>query len=1261
MRRIFIPFLLLLSLFYLTATAQNPTPARVQGFAFSETTYINKISDNGLWGVASNVDVNDATLNNYPYLLNISNGTSLSLLSEAEKLSSPDCSAYDITDDGKIVVGSYQGKPAICRIGENGNFTWEYLPTPSTIATPRGHVIATTPDGSCMVGTVTNNSSDLDGGYQEHPVMWKNGELVELPNIPTGRFGYKLSRLIDISADGNIITGGLHYIYPAEIQHYVYYVNEQKAEIIGTDEFFSTGSTITSVCMSTTGEWVGGTARMITPIEGSQFPDEQLIPYRYNTRTKEFTPYTSSEHYETGVTAIFNNGLMAAGTPIENPYRTLMFFIDGYYYNLELILSERYGIDFMSASGLDNSGLAVSTSADGRTFACIAVNEGNYVVNLSESIEEAAKGVNLLARSTITPKTGSSFSFFRSLTITFDKVPTIVNGMQAALYKEGSDTPMRLSANISPVLDTENCTSFYVNFRNTPLEDGVKYTVKIPAGTFRLGETDTYNRDIEVTYVGRSEKPVKVIAVNLENGTEVASLSYNVPIAMQFDTEISLAEGGKGALYQEGIATPISDLTLASSGNMLAVYPNTKRNLFKGINYIAKIPAGVITDITGNCANEEIEYHYVGAYVPEPPADTLLFADDFTDPSTSYTNFMLYEGDHLTPNSTAKSWQFDADNTPWYFIISESENDYNYCAGSISMYNPAGKSDDWMVTNQIYLPNAFCYLDFDVQSYLNSKQDSLKIYIYTDDAVYAGLNDETIDRIKKEGVCIFDERVTPGSSQEGLAGDWTHYRIPLEQFAEKNIYIAFTNQDTNQSAIFVDNIKVVYKSSCLLGLNTKNTVVAQTETTINGVVRITDENNTYDSITLFFHDEEESVSDTIRATGLNLKKGDMYEYCFNKKMPLKIGEGNTVTIGVILGEDTKTTDFIIKNLAFETTKRVVIEEVTGTWCSNCPDGMVAIEHMQEALPGQIIPVCIHNQDIYANDDYMQALGLTSLPTARVNRRDTITSPIVINTDTYEYSFTSIKGNESWMDHVLSELEIEADANIVLSKAEFDRKSKSLKVNTEITYAISKIGVAANLFYVLLEDGLMGVQTNGRANMSDPIYGDWGKNGKYGGQASVQIAYHDVARAILAESQSAINGYSGVIPANVKSGQTINNSITFEGVLDVLANPLNGKIVCMLLDANTGRVINADVLALSDANSNCIGEETENSTQITTHQGGITITATEAHVTLYTPNGIVLNNATVHGTSSLSSYGYQGIAIVRIQSHGQVTIQKVVIR
>lgn len=1189
MRRIFI----FISFIFCTTTqwmlAQSANLPVLQPYATSETVYINKLSDNGLWAVASNVDANNSTLENYPYRFDVTKGQVLPLLTEEEKLSSPNCSARDVTDDGKTIVGAYQGKPAICRIAEDGTYKWEYLPLPSSIPNAGGYALSVTPDGTCIIGTLHNNSQNYDGGYQEYPVMWKNGEVVELPNILTGNNGYQLSRLIDMSADGSILIGGLNYIYPADIQHYVYYVSEQKAEIIGTNEFFATGSAITSASISNNGEWIGGSARLITPIEGSEFPDQQEIPYTYNTRTKEFVPYTASEHHGAAATAMFNNGLMAVTSPIGNPYRTAMFFIDGYYYSLDLILSEAYGINFQASAGLDNSGLAISLSTDGLTLACIAVNEGSYTLRMPQSIEESASKVNLLARSTVSPENGSAFTYFRSITVTFDKAPTVVNGTNAALYKEGSDTPVRNSISIIPTDNTAQCLSFNVNFRNTPLEDGVKYIVKIPAGTFRLGNTDTYNRDIEVTYIGRSEKPVKVVGVNLEDGAEVASLSYNVPVTMQFDTKIALVEGSKGSLYQEGVATPISDLTLATSANMLAAYPGTKRNLFKGVNYIVKIPAGAVTDIMGNCSNEEITYHYVGAYVPEPPADTLLFADDFADPATSYNNFMLYEGDHLTPNSVAQAWLFDADNTPWYFALRESEDTYDFCAGSISMYNPAGKSDDWMVTNQIFLPNAFCYLDFDVQSYLKGKKDSLQIYVYADDAVYTTLTEETINRIKANGVCIYNNQETPGGNEEYLSGDWSHHRLPLEQFAGKSVYIAFVNQNTNQSAIFVDNIKVVYKSNCLLGLNTKTTVVAQSDIAINGLVKITDETNTYEAITLFYHNDDKSVSDTLRATGLSLKKGDTYPFTFDKKMPLTLGEENTLTIGVTLGDDTKTTDFTIKNLAFETTKKVVVEEITGTWCTNCPDGMVAIEHMQEALPGQVIPVCIHNNDIYANDDYASALGLTALPTARVNRRDTITSPIVINTDTYEYSFTSVKGNESWMDHVLSELETEADADVALTKADFNRQTGSLTVSTRVTYAINRSGVAANLFFVLLEDGLVGVQTNGRANMTDPIYGDWGKNGKYGGQASVQIAYHDVARAVLAENQSAINGYSGIVPANVKSGEAINTTITFDGVLTALSNPLNAKVVCMLLDANNGRVINADVRSLADANPESIGE------------------------------------------------------------------------
>ena len=109
MRRIFIFITLILSAASQVVFAQVAASPVLRAYATSETVYINKLSDNGLWAVASNVDANNSTLENYPYLFNVQTGSVLSLLSEDEKLSSPDCGARDVTDDGKLIVGSYQG------------------------------------------------------------------------------------------------------------------------------------------------------------------------------------------------------------------------------------------------------------------------------------------------------------------------------------------------------------------------------------------------------------------------------------------------------------------------------------------------------------------------------------------------------------------------------------------------------------------------------------------------------------------------------------------------------------------------------------------------------------------------------------------------------------------------------------------------------------------------------------------------------------------------------------------------------------------------------------------------------------------------------------------------------------------------------------------------------------------------------------------------------------------------------------------------
>ena len=178
-------------------------------------------------------------------------------------------------------------------------------------------------------------------------------------------------------------------------------------------------------------------------------------------------------------------------------------------------------------------------------------------------------------------------------------------------------------------------------------------------------------------------------------------------------------------------------------------------------------------------------------------------------------------------------------------------------------------------------------------------------------------------------------------------------------------------------------------------------------------------------------------------------------------------------------------------------------------------------------------------------------------------------------------------------------------------------------------------------------------------MDNPIYGDWGKNGIYGGQATVQMEYHDVARAVLANSQSTISGYSGIVPATVKSGETITASITFEEVLNTVSDPAKCKVAAMLLDANTGRVINANVAPLTDLNPETAEVLHALPAKVKGGKGCVHIDLpAKATVLLYTPRGTTIGQSTLQGRCVLSTKGHKGVTLVRIVTAGQASTYKV---
>lgn len=161
-------------------------------------------------------------------------------------------------------------------------------------------------------------------------------------------------------------------------------------------------------------------------------------------------------------------------------------------------------------------------------------------------------------------------------------------------------------------------------------------------------------------------------------------------------------------------------------------------------------------------ATEKIEISYLGTYENDiPVVDGVIFSEDF---DMGVNNMMLYDGDQRTPVSEMANWGF-LSTYPWWQVRDDSSST-DQSAASHSMYNPVGKSDDWMVTRRMYIPDETCALTFDSQSYKKNKEDYLKVYVLATDDVYTvPITKSFIDRIKSEGELVYNEKQTPGSQR----------------------------------------------------------------------------------------------------------------------------------------------------------------------------------------------------------------------------------------------------------------------------------------------------------------------------------------------------------------------------------------------------------------------------------------------------------------------------------------------------------------
>ena len=1190
--------------------------------------YLNFSSDNGHWATYKEPTADSETLPDpVGHIVDLLTGERVDLIDPSlNETDGVEC--YDITDDGKLVVGCLNSKPAYYKDGH-----WTILKTGDPVADRlyTGAVKSVSTDGSWMCGWMYADFNTL-AGY-----VWHNGERVEITNLP----GYaemlaeniissedvpsdpdKQPNIIftEISGDGTKLLGGVDHNHYGWGASWILYDIPSQTYIWLGDENIRNGSFINEATMSNNGKWLAGAAYLY-----DNAGDMVLSSWRYDVENDKFEIFSEKQDSDILATSIADDGTIFATSPANSPQRMVSVRSEGLWIDLATLLYQNYGINILEETGYETTGYVTTASSDLHTIVSQAEHRTSaFALTLPETFAEAAKGVNMLSEWAVSPMDGTSFSAITDVRF-YLSYPSESTGIMPYILKD--EEKITEAQKVTVAGSTGKI--FTISFGNCVMEPGVKYEVVVPAGAFRIINSTMTNPEIRFGYIGRAPEPVKALSILPAPESPLNELSQTSKITLTFDADLAISRNASAYLYDSESNQPLAALSIIVDGNSVSLTSPASRKLNKGREYDVRISAGSLTDLMGLNSNEEIVIRYAGAYIPEYRPGNFIFEECFDEPTTSLERFLLFEGDHLNPAATMQSLGFDSDNTPWNFSVRDDEA-YDYCAASHSDYSPAGASDDWMVTSRMLIPNRYCSLSFQAQSSSSKFGNQLQVYVWESEDTYGSIDRQVMENIRAEAICIFDEEIPKGLVNGILADNWNDFTLPLAQFEGKNVYIAFVNANNTPGMLFIDNVKVESDGNFEIGSMIEEKVVACESIQVKGLVTL--KSVSPESVIVSF--EGGGVSETKEIDTLGFGKGDAVEFTFDTPMPLIKGDYTDYTISGKVDTELQVVSGRVANLEFEPHKRVLVEEGTGAWCGNCPRGILALEYIEHMFPDHVVPVAIHNGDTYSYDEYTMFNDLSGYPSARINRGEPA-SPM-----TAEYQFLS-EGVETWADVISLEMDIPTLGEIEINKVICHEVDNTLSVDFSSRFALNLKDVDYNVFVCLLEDNLTGYQTNYLSGLTAPNIGIWGDEAKM-----VLVDYIDVARQVFDEQYM---GLTGLIPHDIRAGEIYTSTASAQ-LYGNLKDMANMKTIVAIINAANGEVINVARFAgcefVNDAGVYMTDES--RSYEVTVIDGRIFADGVSDNLEVWSVAGTKVNNA---GLAT-------GIYIVRLPDN---TITKVMVR
>lgn len=457
----------------------------------------------------------------------------------------------------------------------------------------------------------------------------------------------------------------------------------------------------------------------------------------------------------------------------------------------------------------------------------------------------------------------------------------------------------------------------------------------------------------------------------------------------------------------------------------------------------------------------------------------------------------------------------------------------NMAAFSFSSCNYDYPTENWMMTPAVRIASADACLRWDAKSVHYDLREDYKVMISTSPSGSTS-----------------DFRELASFVGEGYS--WTTHVIPLGDYAGQDVRIAFVATSQNKYILAVDNVfigvpgdyKFAVKSTSrrFVGSASATAPVSGTATNIGKGFAVEALRCVTDGGTL-----------TSDVPG-QWNPGEALDYSFD--IPVSLGKASHYRIEAVPaggGEPVAVCEDSVVCSYFP--KTLLVEEGTGTWCNNCPMGILQVYRLKEMLGDEVVAVAVHVRDALFTSDYYNFLG--SIPAIKYNRRS-------------ELGYASSAFDNEIFGKAMA-LETPAYIEMSVSCSESAPGTLSINAHTQFAREYDNSTGRYRIGFALVDEAVAGddpvllgaLQQNSSTLVSS--------NEFYYLPLDVPadlMFYHDVVR----EASTAFDGVEGSLPGTISVGETYEMSHTL-AIPEAVQGESDLVLVGFVLDTLADIVLN----------------------------------------------------------------------------------------